>query len=207
MITTTVRSRTFPSRSLKITSRCPSSRSSAAFASASFAVSTMTPTAPTPLRVYTWYGIAAARQAAARRSTDRSRWLAARRMPWAIVKRTERFKDIVDGDGCLQALGRPQRWARCDSGRIRCPGRQDRPLFREAEAWMGNHLLRVLKRSARMKERIEIEDVIVVRGRRPHGCLHCFDKLREYRARWSPRGWDRSGQSACPVRPPGTRSG
>jgi hypothetical protein len=34
---------------------------------------------------------------------DRSQphWLAARRMPWAIVKRTERSKDIVDGDGCL----------------------------------------------------------------------------------------------------------
>jgi hypothetical protein len=54
IVITTVRSRTFPSRSLKITSRCPSSRNSAAFASASLAVSTMTPTAPTPLRAYTW---------------------------------------------------------------------------------------------------------------------------------------------------------
>jgi hypothetical protein len=44
---------------------------SAAFASASRAA--MTPTSPVPLRVYTWYGIAATHQAAVRRSTDRSR--------------------------------------------------------------------------------------------------------------------------------------
>src|SRR5665213_3298067 len=46
IITTTARSRTFPSRSLKVTSLCPSSRNSAAFASASLAVSTMTPRVP-----------------------------------------------------------------------------------------------------------------------------------------------------------------
>src|ERR1700740_3185289 len=45
---------------------------------------------------------------------------------------------------------------------------------------------RVLELGARMKEIVEIENVVVGRGRRPHGCLHCCDELREGRARPGP---------------------
>ena len=41
-----------------------------------------------------------------------------------------------------------------------------------AEARMGDHVPRMLEGGAGMKERIEIEDVVVKGGRRPHGCLH-----------------------------------
>src|ERR1700760_3739553 len=36
----------------------------------------------------------------------------------------------------------------------------------------------MFERRARMKQGIEIEDVVVMRGRRPHGRLHCCDELK-----------------------------
>jgi hypothetical protein len=41
-----------------------------------------------------------------------------------------------------------------------------------------DHISRVLERGAGMEERIEVEDVVVGRGRRPHGRLLLMDELR-----------------------------
>src|ERR1700742_559268 len=51
---------------------------------------------------------------------------------------------------------------------------------------MRNNVPRVLELGAGMKEIVEIENVVVKGGRRPHGCLHCCDELREGRARLHP---------------------
>ena len=44
-------------------------------------------------------------------------------------------------------------------------------LLGEAEVRMGDHVPRMLERGAGMKEIVEIENVVVKGGRRPHGCL------------------------------------
>jgi hypothetical protein len=33
----------------------------------------------------------------------------ARQIPGTVVKRTKRIEDLIDGDRCLQSIGRPQR--------------------------------------------------------------------------------------------------
>jgi len=47
-------------------------------------------------------------------------------------------------------------------------------LFREAEVKIRCHVPGVLESGSGMKQGIEIEDVVVVRGRRPHGRLNLF---------------------------------
>jgi hypothetical protein len=44
--------------------------------------------------------------------------------------------------------------------------------FSASEARMRDHVPRVLELGAGMKEIVEIENVVVKSGRRPHGCLH-----------------------------------
>jgi hypothetical protein len=60
---------------------------------------------------------------------------------------------------------------------------------------MGDHVPRMLERGAGMKESVEIENVVVKGGRRPHGCLQIWDELRGGRAGKVPRGVDRSKTS------------
>ena len=60
---------------------------------------------------------------------------------------------------------------------------------------MGHHVPRMLEHGARMKESVEIENVVVKGGRRPHGCLQIWDELRGGRAGKVPRGVDRSKTS------------
>src|ERR1700748_3869079 len=70
---------------------------------------------------------------------------------------------------------------------------------------MRDHVHRVLELGAGMKQIVEIENVVVKGGRRPHGCLHCCDELRESRARPNParlrsiRAVPVSGQAAFSI--------
>lgn len=64
---------------------------------------------------------------------------------------------------------------------------------------MREHIPRVIEPGARMKEIVEIENVVGERGRRPHGCLLFETGLRKSRAGSSRaawiklRSWPRSG--------------
>ena len=49
---------------------------------------------------------------------------------------------------------------------------------RESQVRMGHDILWMREYLARMKERIEVEHIVVVSGRRPHGCLQSQDALR-----------------------------
>ena len=53
-----------------------------------------------------------------------------------------------------------------------CPRRKNRPLLRHRQIRVRHHVFRVLEDGAGVEERLEIEDVVVGHGRRPHVFLH-----------------------------------
>jgi hypothetical protein len=52
------------------------------------------------------------------------------------------------------------------------PGGEDRPLLGQREERSRHHVLGMLEDGAGVQERLEVEDVVVCRGRRPHVFLH-----------------------------------
>jgi hypothetical protein len=52
------------------------------------------------------------------------------------------------------------------------PGRKDCPLLGQRQGWMPHHVLGMLEDGAGVQERLKVEDVVVVSGRRPHVFLH-----------------------------------
>jgi hypothetical protein len=55
---------------------------------------------------------------------------------------------------------------------IRCPGRENGPLLRNRKRSIGHNVLRMVEHGARMQQRVDVENVVVESGRRPHGLLH-----------------------------------
>src|SRR6185436_5131564 len=109
----------------------------------------------------------------------------------ASIQRAERFENLVNMDRRFQAFGRPQRRAGCDRGSIRSPGSEDGALFRQTEAWIGNDITGMSEHRARVKQGVEIKN-IVARGRRPHGLPPIQGRVDRVPRGTLPRGGDRS---------------
>src|SRR3954447_5058413 len=99
-------------------------------------------------------------------------WFAARRVAGAAVQFAQSFKDGIDADGGFQSVRSPQRRARSDRRSIGRPGGEDRSFFGQREVWMRYHVLWVLEDGAGVQQRLEVEDIVVDGGRRPHVFLH-----------------------------------
>src|SRR5581483_8573515 len=96
-----------------------------------------------------------------------------------IVETAQSIQNFIDVNGRLEPFGRAQRGAGRDGRGVRSPGGEDRALLGERKIRMGNDIARMREYGPGVKQSVEVEYIVGLSSRRPHGCLQFQDGFWE----------------------------